>query len=119
MSSILVVIGAVVVFAKLESYSWRLIGSCKGALGVIAVLGLAIMLTNAVEFVRFASIPSFLEMFLWLIAATVVIASLLSTTTKAEFVSSAVIIGLGWLAQVSEHAWYFRQEHKSHYLPAH
>jgi len=35
LATLLTVFGAVIVFAKLESYSWWLLGTWKGALGVI------------------------------------------------------------------------------------
>jgi protein-S-isoprenylcysteine O-methyltransferase Ste14 len=60
-SSVIAVVGLVVVFARLESYNWWLIGSWKGALGVIAVLGLVVFAINAVEMFRFEAWPSFTQ----------------------------------------------------------
>jgi len=116
LSSTLVILGAVVVFAKLQAYSWWLIGSYKGALGVLAVIGVGILLTNIIELVQLKSLPSFGETFMWLVAATIVIASLAVTTTKAEFVAAAIAIGVTWLAQVADHAW-SSTHHEHHYLP--
>lgn len=119
-AAFLAAVGAVVVFAKLQSYSWWLIGSWKGALGVMAVLGLGILLTNVVELVKLEDMASIGEMFLWLIAATVIIAGLFATTTKPEFVTGAVAIGLGWLAQLAGHSWNSSHSHGTHhYVGAH
>ena len=118
-ASLLALLGAVVMFAKLQSYSWWLIGSWKGALGVLAVVGGAILLTNVVELVRAASLPSMGEVGLWVATATVVIASLFSTTTKAEFVSSGVMIGLAWLSQLTDHSWTTAHTNKHGYISAH
>lgn len=100
------VVGGVAMFAKLNSYSWWLIGSWKGAIGVLAVLGLAIMLTNIVEIFREADAPALGELFAWLFAGTVAVASLFATTsTKLEFIWTGVVIGVAWLLQTTRHAW--------------
>jgi FlaA1/EpsC-like NDP-sugar epimerase len=120
LSGVLVILSAVVLFAKLQSYSWWLIGSWKGALGVIAVLGVGMFLANLMELIRFADIPSFLETFMWAVAATVILGSLFSTTTKAEFVSSSVVVWLAWLAQITRHLWRAdHSHHRSHFSPVH
>lgn len=107
-ASALAIAAAVVVFAKLESYSWWLIGSWNGALAVLGVLGLGIMLTNISELIEAVGMGSFVETVLWLAAATVVIAGLLTTATHAVFVGAAVMIGVAWLAQMSVDMWHYR-----------
>lgn len=119
-AAVLAVTGGVVVFAKLQSYTWWLIGSWKGALGVLAVLGLGILLTNIVDLVKLADMGSVSELFVWLIAATVVIASLAAATTRLEFIYGAVFVGLGWLAQLAAHGWNSSHSHGTHhYVGAH
>ena len=118
LSALLAVFGAVVIYAKLQSYSWWLIGSWTGALGVIAIIGLAILLTNIVELAKLADGATILELSAWLLAATVTVASLFSTTTKAEFVWSGAFIGVAWLAQTSRHLWRGTHSHGHHYIPA-
>jgi hypothetical protein len=106
-------------FAKLNSYSWWLIGSWTSALGVLAVLGLAILLANVVDLFRTSDESIFVESSLWLAAATVTVASLFATTTKAEFIWSGALIGLAWLAQTIRHAWHATNTHRHHhYFPA-
>lgn len=114
LATALAIFGGVVVFAKLQSYSWWLIGSWKGALGVIATTGLAIVATYAVDWFGNESLAPFAEMFLWMATATVAIGSLFSTTTKAEFVGTASMIGLSWLVQLGAHAW-----DTTHHSPTH
>src|SRR5581483_893185 len=93
-AAVLAVTGGIVFYAKLHSYSWALIGSWKGALVVIAVIGLGILVTYLVDFFRNEAMISFGEMVLWAAAGTVVIASLLATTTEAMFIWSSGLIGL-------------------------
>lgn len=117
-ATLLAVVGGVVMFAKLNSYSWWLIGSWTGALSVLAVLGLAILLTNAVDLFRNSDESVLVEFSLWLAATTVTVASLFAATTKAEFIWSGGLIGAAWLAQTVRHAWRATNTHGHHYLPA-
>lgn len=119
LASLLAVLGGVLVFAKLQSYQWWLIGSWKGALGVVGMVGLAILATYAVDWFRNESLGVIPEMILWLAAATVVIGSLFATTTKAQFVWSACLIGLAWLAQLGAHGWDSTHSHTTHYAHIH
>jgi len=118
-SALLAIVGGITVFAKLESYSWWLIGSWKGALGVLAVLGLGMMLTNVQELLKLADGAAITEFSLWLVAATVTIASLFATTNKAEFLWSSAAIGVAWLAQFSHYLWHLLHTPPHHYSPAH
>lgn len=117
--SILAIAGGIVAFAKLQSYSWALIGSWKGALGVIAVIGLAIWATYSIDWFRGEAVEAAGEMVLWVTAATVVVASLFAATSKAEFVWSVGLIGLAWLTQLSAHIWESTHHHTSHLAPVH
>lgn len=112
-------IGAIVVFVKLENYSWWLIGSWKGVLVVLAVLGLGVLLTNIGEMVKLVDASTYIEVFLWIVAATVVIASLYGTTTIDDFVASVVFIGLVWAAQFFRHVWDSSQTHNRQHVPVH
>lgn len=104
-ATIVILIGAVVVYAKLQSYSWWLIGSWKGALGVITILGLLIAALYAIDWVGKQTTATLYEVFLWGMAAVTALVSLLVVTTKAEFVWTAVLIGAAWLTELSVHAW--------------
>lgn len=107
-------IGFIVVIAKMQSYSWWLLGSWKSALAVIAVLGLGILLTNIQELVKVFNTSTIIQAVLWIAAATVVVGSLFSQTTQAEFLASAVLIGIAWFAQTMDHILVTTSSHKSH-----
>ncbi len=116
---IVALFGAVVVFAKLQSYSWWLIGSWRGALGVISVLGLIVAVFYAVDWVRNETMAPLGEMLLWGAAAVIAVAGMSVTTTKAEFVWAASLIGVAWLAQLSAHVWDTTHDHTSHMVGVH
>ena len=118
-ATIVTLFGAVVVFAKLHSYSWWLIGSWKGALGVISVLGLIVAAFYAIDWVRNETMAPVGEMLLWGAAAVTAVVGMFVTTTKAEFVWVAVLIGVSWLAQLSAHAWDTTHDHTSHMVGVH
>lgn len=119
LAALFAAVGATVVFAKLNSYSWWLIGSWKGALGVISVVGLAILATYLIDWARNEGLGTIWEMFAWIVAATTVVGSLFATTNKAEFVWSAALIGIAWLSQLSAHTWDSTHSHTSHMAHAH
>ena len=105
LATLLAIAGGVIVFAKLQSYSWAMIGSWRGALGVIAVLGLGMGAVYFVDWIRSETLGVVWEIFLWAVAGTVTIANMASKTSKAGFVWSAVMIGIAWLYQLGNHAW--------------
>jgi hypothetical protein len=118
LATIVALCGAVVVFAKLRSYSWWLIGSWKGALGVMAVLGLAVAGLYAIDWVSNQTMAPLGEMFLWGMAAVTIFVSLFASTTKAEFIWSATLLGVAWLVQLTAHAWDTTHNHTSHMVSA-
>lgn len=113
----LAIVGGVVVYGRLQDYNWWLIGSWKGALATLAVIGLGIMLTNVADLIEVADAMAMLELGLWLITATVVISSLVVTTTQAEFVWSAILIGVSWATQLARNIW-LETHHRPHRLVA-
>ena len=117
-AAILALIGLMVVYAKLQSYTWWLIGSWKGALGVLAVLGLGILLTGITELILLDTSASIGELLLWVITASVVVGGLFAYTTKTEFVYAASFIGLSWLAQLASHSRHSSHSHGHHYMHA-
>lgn len=118
LTSILAIAGAIVVFAKLQSYSWWLIGSWRSALAVVGAIGFAILLVNILELLQMEDVATFAELSLWLITATIVIASLVITTTKGEFIVSAAAIGLSWFVELVSHLWGSVHSHRPHYAGA-
>lgn len=118
-AAVLAIIGGVVVFAKEQSYSWWLIGSWKGALGVVAVLGLAILALYSVDWAENGSPVVLSEILLWTLAGLVTLGSLLATTTEAEFIWSSSLIGLAWATQLSSHVWSSTHRHTTHLANVH
>ncbi len=115
LASVLAIFGGIVVFAKLQSYSWWLIGSWKGAIGVISVIGVAIAATYLIDWFHNETMAPLGEMVLWLAAATVAIGSLFTgAATKAEFVSVGALTGIAWLAQLGAHMWDSAHDHIGH-----
>lgn len=119
LAALLLTLGGVVVFAKLQSYSWWLLGSWKGALGVVGVIGLAIMATYIIDWFENDGLGVVWEILLWITAATTVIGSLFATTNKTEFVWSSALIGLAWLSQLGAHTWDSTHDHTSRLVHAH
>jgi len=113
----LALLGAIVAFAKLNSYSWWLIGSWKGALAVMAVIGLAIMLLNVREIFRMNDGAAVAEFSAWTLAGLVTIASLLVETTKAEFIWSIILIGVAWGTQFAAQTWRTSGNRRNRYIP--
>jgi hypothetical protein len=100
---ILVLLLAIITYARLNYYTWWLIGSYKGALVTIGVIGLAILALYSVELIKFVNISITAQTLLWLISATVIIASLFSKTTRSEFIWSVALIFVSWAIELSGH----------------
>jgi hypothetical protein len=114
-STILAVGGGVIVFAKLNAYSWWSLGSWTSVLGVLAVIGAAILLTNIQELAEMSDGAAVMEFLAWLAAVTVTIPSLAAVTTRAEFIWSGAMIGLAWAVQTTRHAWRATRHRGQHY----
>lgn len=110
------ILGIVVVIARLESYSWWLIGSWKGAVGVLAVIGLAILLTHITELIKFSDVFSFSEALVWVTVITSIVASLIIKTNRADFIIVAILLALAWIVQLSHHLWEYTTPHRTHYM---
>jgi hypothetical protein len=117
-SAVLAIAGGVIVFAKLNSYDWWLLGSWRGALGVIAVLGLGALLTNIAEVVKMVDGAAATEFVAWSFAAVVTITNLVAATTKAGLIWSSALIGLAWLTQITRHVWRATHHKGHHYFAA-
>lgn len=118
-ATLLVAFIALVVFAKLHSYTWWLIGSWKGALSLVAVTGFGVLASYASDFIKSASVGVAGEFLLWVVTGTVIIGSFFSTTTKAEFIWSAVFIGASWLTPLVSHLVGTAHLHNRHYVHLH
>ena len=101
-STILAAAGGVEVFAKLRDYSWWLIGSWKGAVAVLGVLGLGMLLANMGELTDWRNWVNWSEVALWLGAAVLVVIGLFAAS-QAMFYSAAIVLGVTWLAVIVRH----------------
>jgi len=104
-STALVTAGGVIMFAKLQEYSWWLIGSWKGALGVLAAFGAGLLIINIQQLLQFETVANAIEIIVWAGAIAMVTTSMLVTTTKAEFIVSGALFGIIWLGQLAQDAW--------------
>jgi hypothetical protein len=120
-STAFIIAAGVVVFAKLQEYTWWLIGSWKGALAVLAALGVGMLVVNIQQLLEFETLANAGEIILWAATITMFIASLVvATTTKAEFLVSAGLLAIIWLGQVLQDAWdRVPTHHGTHYAPHH
>lgn len=100
-STLIVILVAVVLIAKLRSYDWAFLGSYKGAIGVMGVLGALMLISDEADFARFNN-WGVLEGILALAGIGLVVAGLL-VESKALFVILAIDILAFWLVSVSRH----------------
>lgn len=101
-TTLLVILGGSVVYAKYYSYSWALIGSWRGAVGTIAVIGLVMFLFSSFNFAN-RSVLNIGEMLLILAAVGLTIAGLI-VTSEALFYTLAAVLGVLWLVDTARHA---------------
>jgi hypothetical protein len=103
--TLLVATGATAVWAKLYDYTWWFIGSWKGAVATLGVIGL-VMFANAVrELVDLDNWANFGESILWLGAAAIAVTGLF-VASKALFVSLAIVLGTIYLTSLVRHTWH-------------
>jgi membrane-bound ClpP family serine protease len=101
-SAILAVLGGAVVFAKIQGYSWALIGSWKGAVATLGVIGLLMLLLNVAEMSDLRNWVNWSEALLWILAAAFIVTGLF-VASEAMFYSAAIALGVAWLEALSRH----------------
>lgn len=111
-SSLVAVLAAVAVFAKLQGYSWLMLGSWRSALGALAVLGAALFLINIQQFLRGETVTYLFLSLMWVLSGTLVISFLFSDTTKAQFLTAAALLAATWLIQLAQDMWDRAPSHK-------
>ncbi len=100
-TTLLVVGGGTLVWAKYYSYSWAMIGSWRSATAVIALGGLLLFAFTNFDFNNF-SIANVLEMILGG-AALVLAVWGMTVVNHAVFYSLAATLGLTWLVDIARH----------------
>lgn len=119
-STALVIFGGVVMFAKLESYNWWLIGSWKGALGVLAATGAVLFLVNLRQLIEMDNLVTFFELLLWAGIIAFFATALSVATTKTEFIVGGALLGAAWLVRLSEDIWvHLAHQDSTRYVSSH
>jgi hypothetical protein len=118
-NTLLVGAGFAAVWARLYDYTWWFVGSFKGAMATIGVLGLVMLLVNVSELYDTENWANFGESILWLGAAALVITGLF-VASKALFISAAIVMGVIYLTSLARHAWHSYHDHPTMpYVTAH
>lgn len=112
-TTLLAIAGGGVVFAKTQEYSWWLIGSWKGALGVLAAIGFLMLAVNVSELTDWHNWVNWSEAVLWIAAATVMAIGLF-TAAQAMFYTAASLLGVTWLAVLIRHAFHTTHQHPTY-----
>ena len=100
-TTIVAIVVAVGLVAKLRSYDWAFIGSWKGAVGTLGILGFLMLLFDEADFLRFNSWGMFEGLFA-LVGAGLLVAGLL-VASKLLFVLLAADILAFWLTSLARH----------------
>lgn len=101
-TTLLAVLGGVIVYAKFYNYSWAIIGSWQSATAVLAGIGVLMFAFSAFDFANH-SILNVGEMFLGLIAIGLALTGMLFVS-EPIFYALAGTIGLLWLVDTARHA---------------
>lgn len=109
-STLVVATGATAVWAKLYDYTWWFLGSWKGAIATLGVLGLVMFATAMTELADLENWFNFGEAILWLGATALVITGLF-VASKALFVSAAIVLGVVYVSSLARHTWHSYHDH--------
>jgi len=100
-NTLLAVAGGSIVYAKYYSYSWAGIGSWRGAVAWLAVIGLVMFMLSRFDYAN-RSILNVGEMVFGLAAVILMIAGVIMTS-QAVFYSLATVLGVMWLVDTARH----------------
>lgn len=100
-TSLLVIGGGAIVWAKYYSYSWAMVGSWRSATAIIALGGVLLFAFTNFDFNNF-SIANVIEMILG--GAGLVLAVWgMTVVSHAVFYSLAATLGVTWLIDIARH----------------
>jgi len=123
-TTLLVVSGGAIVYAKFYDYSWAVLGSWRSATAVLAGIGVLMFAFSAFEFKNY-SILNLSEMLLGAIAAGLAITGMLFASEPIFYVLAAML-GMLWLVHTARHfrhSWIgdegFGTNTFHHHAPAH
>ena len=103
--TLLVGAGFAAVWARLYDYTWWFVGSYRGAMAAIGVLGLVMLAINVSELFDTENWANFGESVLW-IGAAALVATGLFVASKGLFLSAAIVMGVIWLTSLVRHMWH-------------
>ena len=101
-TTLLVIGGGAIVYAKINSYSWAVIGSWRSSVAVVALIGLVMFAFSSFDFTN-RSILNIVEMWLLLAAAVFAIVGVI-VTSQFVFYALAGVLGAFWLLDTARHA---------------
>lgn len=101
-STLLVVVGGVVVWAKYLDYSWAILGSWRSATAVLAVIGVLMFAVSTFDFKNY-SILNLSEMVLGAVAVGLAMTGMIFTS-EPIFYTLAAIIGIVWAVDTARRA---------------
>ena len=119
-TTVMAIIGGTIVYARLQDWNWWLVGSWRGAIAALAVIGIAMCATNAGD-IQNKSWLSRIETWLAVLSVAVIVAGLV-TGWQWVGLTLAGVLGALWLTSTARNArrtiirsdWFNR-----HYYPAH
>lgn len=118
LNTLLAAAGFTEVWAKMHSYTWWFIGSWKGAMATLGVLGLVLFIVNASELADLDNWFNFGESLLWVAAAAIVVTGLF-TASQGLFVSAAIVMGVIYLGILVRHIYHSSHHPTLPYVTAH
>jgi len=101
-TTLLVVAGAAVVYAKFYNYSWAVIGSWKSSVAVLALTGLVMVAFSSFDFSNW-SILNVGEMMFGAIAVGLALTGIIATSEPIFYIL-AIVLGSLWLVDTARHA---------------
>ncbi len=100
-TTLLVISGLAIVYAKFYDYSWTVIGSWRSAVAVLAAIGVGIALVTGFDFEN-RSWLNVGEMIFGLVAAGLMIVGMI-VASSFVFYSLAAVLGALWLVSTLRH----------------
>ncbi|MGZ6004971.1 MAG: hypothetical protein ACXWLH_02365 [Candidatus Saccharimonadales bacterium] len=101
-TTLLLVAGGAVVYAKFYNYSWAVIGSWKSSVAVLAAIGLVMFAFSSFNFAN-RSILNIGEMMFGAIAVGLALTGMIATSQPIFYILAAVLGSL-WLVDTARHA---------------
>lgn len=105
LTTVLAILGGIVVFAKIQSFNWSIISTWKSALLVLGIIGLLMLALNAVELLDADNWVNWGEAVLWIAAAVLIVVGFF-VAAPAMFYIAAAVLAVTWIAMLARHSWH-------------